>query len=321
MEMIKTESPLISICIPVFNGDNYIRECIESVLNQTEKNFELLVVDNCSTDQTINIAAEYDDPRLRVFVNKYNLGLVHNFNKCIELAKGDFVVLLPHDDTLLPMALETFSKTLVSDSEVGLAYSSYYIIDERGKTLQFLSGNAENRIMTGNEAFTMLAKGNPIQCAMVRKEIYSRLGLWDPDLGLICDWDMWCRIALAGYKVAYFKDPQNCYRIHSKNAYKSFISDNVYNSDIFKGMKKVFDAIPFQSDLQQLRPLSAKTWILGALIKHLISSLILGNWTDVKQDINLFIELVKWVGFFRTTLVLLSMPLELIKWFRKRLLG
>jgi len=153
---------LISVCIPVYNGDNYIRESIESVLNQTERNFELLIVDNCSVDQTLSIVAEYDDPRIRVFVNKWNLGGVANFNRCIELAKREFIVLLPHDDVLLPTALEVFSKELVSDPQVGLAYSSYYIIDGKGKRSYLSAAYDEDKVMTGNEAFTKLAKGCPI---------------------------------------------------------------------------------------------------------------------------------------------------------------
>lgn len=318
--MIKSEFPLISVCIPVFNGDNFIREAVDSILNQTEKNFELLVVDNCSKDQTLNIVAEYKDPRIEVIVNKRNLGVVPNFNRCIELAKGELVVLLPHDDVLLPTALEVFSKALVSDSEVGLAYSSYYIIDERGKKLHFTSGDAEDKVMTSREAFAILAGGNPIQCAMVRREIYALLGSWDKNLRLVCDWEMWCRIALAGYKVAYFKTPQNCYRVHSSNAHKSFLRSNEYSSEIFKGIKNIFDAIPAHSDLLKLRAVSVNKWILGSLVKHLIFSLILGNWTNVKQDMNLFAKIARWAGVFRMIPVLLSMPLRLIKRCRKRLL-
>lgn len=313
--------PLISVCIPVFNGGNFIREAVDSILNQTEKNFELLVVDNCSKDQTFNIVAEYKDPRIRVFVNERNLGAVPNFNRCIELAKGDLIVLLPHDDVLLPTALEVFSKALVSDSEVGIAYSSYYIIDERGKKLHFSSGDAKDKVMTGKEAFAILAGSNPIQCTMVRREIYALLGSLDKNLRLVFDWEMWCRIALADYKVAYFKTPQNCYRVHSSNAYKSFLRSNEYCFEIFKGMEKIFDAIPVQSDLQKLRAVSVNKWILGSLVKHLIFSLILCNWTDAKQDMDLFAKIVRWAGVFRTIPVLLSMPLKLIKRYRKHFLG
>ncbi len=67
--MTGSEVPLISICIPVFNGEKYVRECIDSALRQTEKNFELIVVDNCSTDHTLEILATYNDPRINVFKN------------------------------------------------------------------------------------------------------------------------------------------------------------------------------------------------------------------------------------------------------------
>ncbi|GAH43093.1 unnamed protein product, partial [marine sediment metagenome] len=176
--------PLISVCIPVFNGDNFIREAVDSVLNQTENNFELVIVDNCSTDRTLEIVAQYNDARITVFKNTCNLGPVPNFNRCIELAKGEFIVLLPHDDLLLPTALETLSKALISDPQVGLAYSSYYIIDGKGKRSYLSLTYDEDKVMSGNEAFTRLAGGNPIQCAMIRREVYSRLGSWDPNLKL-----------------------------------------------------------------------------------------------------------------------------------------
>jgi len=310
---------LISVGIPVYNGSNYIRESIESVLNQTERNFELLIVDNCSTDQTLSIIREYGDPRIRVFVNEWNLGAFANFNRCIELAKGEFIVLLPHDDVLLPTALEIYSKGLAAEPQVGLAYSSYYVIDEKGKRSCLSMAYDENKVMSGNEAFTKLAKGCPIQCTMTRREIYSRLGSWDTNI-IISDWDMWCRIALAGYKVAYFKDPQNCYRVHSKNGTKSYIEANKYHSGLFTGMEKIYDGILAQSDLQKLRPLSAQ-WIFESLTIHLIFSLIRGNWVKARQDMGLFAKIVGWAGVFRTLPVLLSMPWKMIRLIIKRLCG
>ncbi len=308
---------LISVCIPVYNGDNYIRECMDSVLNQTEKNFELLVVNNCSTDQTANIVAEFDDPRIRVFVNKSKLDIVSNFNRCIELAKGEFIVLLPHDDMLLPTALEVFSKALVSYLDVGLVYSSYYVIDEKGKKLHFV-GDAEDKVMTGGEAFKRLIEGCPIQCAMVRRKVYSRTGLWDTSI-MFVDWEMWCRIALAGYKFAYFKDPQNCYRVHSKNTHKFLIRDNLYYPGIFKGIKKVFDNISPQSDFQKLRQKSVN-WIIGPQVKNLGVSLIHLRWKHIKENLSLIIKIMVWAGYFRSFPTFLISKLRLMKWYAGRLL-
>ena len=318
--MTETKSPRVSVCVPVFNGANFIRESVECVLNQTEEDFELLVVDNCSTDHTAEIVAGYDDPRIRLSVNPQNVGLIANFNKCIELAKGDFIVLLPHDDVLLPTALETFSQALMADSDIGLVYSSFYSIDEKGNRLRLLSRDRDDRVMTGLEAFAMLAEGCPIQCAMTRRDVYARVGLWDPAI-MTCDWDVWCRVALAGYKYAYLSAPQNCYRVHPENGYIAYVRDNAYNIGVFRGMEKVYGAIPADSDLQRLRAISASKWILKPQLKHLVSSVITARWMAVRQDLALLVRIVKWAGAFRLVPFLLGMPWELMKWLGRRLEG
>lgn len=318
--MAETTYPLISACIPVFEGANFIRASVESILNQTEKNFELLVVDNCSTDRTAEIVAEYDDPRIRLCVNPRNVGLIANFNKCIELAKGDFIVLLPHDDLLLPTALETFSRALLADSDIGLAYSSFYSIDENGNKIRLLSRGREDRVMTGDEAFAMLAEGCPIQCAMTRRDLYSRLGLWDTTI-MTCDWDMWCRVALAGYEFAYVSKPQNCYRVHPENGFRAYVRDNTYNRGVFRGFEKVYGAIPAQSDLQKLRAVSAGEWILKPQLKHFVSFVIAGDLRAAGQDLALLATIVKWAGPFRLLPFWLNLPWELMKWVGRRLEG
>lgn len=341
--MTISKVPLISVCIPVFNGEKYISESIDSVLRQTEKNFELLVVDNCSTDRTLEIVDSFNDSRIKVVKNAFNLGSTRNFNRCIELARGEYFVLLPHDDILMPTMLDTFSKALVADPGIGLAYSSYYIINENGERINFRMVNPEDKIMSSKEAIKeFIIHGNPVQCAMVRRKLFSYLGSFDTSFTPWCDVDLWCRIFFDGNKAAYFRTPQNCVRVHPEQGQRAFmmrdknsirilsdhlgqtlnptlIKNDTYHTLTFKHIQRLFNKIPIDSDLQKLRPLSAK-WILGSQIKDLIISLIQGNWVNVKQDMNLIIKFVRWAGFFRTIPVLLSMSLELIKRFRKRLL-
>ena len=296
MASVKSNSnPLISVCIPVFNGENFIEECIESILDQTEDDFEILVIDNCSTDETLNIVDQYNDARIKVIRNSKNIGGIGNFNRCIKLARGEFIVLLPHDDLLLPTALATFREVLESDKEIGTTYSSYFLIDEKGKRTSFVLSDDEDKIMTSNEAFTRFAEGNPIQCTMTRREIYSQIGVWDAECGLVSDWEMWCRIALAGHKVAYIKTPQNCYRVHSNNLTKSWIQKNEYNSEIFKGSKKIFSSIAPHSSFQELRPLTAK-WIFGSQYINMTQAMEKGNWVTARRELGLFIRLLRWAG-------------------------
>ncbi len=301
----------------MFNGANFIREAVDSVLRQTESSFELLVVDNGSTDETVRLVAEYTDPRIRLHVNSANIGLIPNFNKCIELASGAFVLLLPHDDVLLPTALATYSRQLAADPEVALAYSAYYSIDEHGRQLRLFSSGIEDKVLTGHEAFRMLAEGCPIQCAMVRRDVYARLGLWDAAI-MTCDWDMWCRIALAGYKYSYVGTPQNAYRVHPDNGFRSYLASNEYHRGIFEGMEKVYGAIPADSDLQKLRAVSAADWLLLPHLKHLIVSLVTGNWSALEKDAKLVVRVVKWAGVLRLTRFFLTLPWQAVKWTHRR---
>ena len=96
--MSKQQLSLISVCIPVFNGEEYILDCINSVLEQNFTNYELLIVDNCSTDGTSNIVNNINDERIRYIKNEENIGSIRNFNKCIKEAQGEYFLLLPHDD-------------------------------------------------------------------------------------------------------------------------------------------------------------------------------------------------------------------------------
>ena len=253
------------------------------------------MIDNCSTDETLNIVGQYNNARIRVIRNSINIGYIGNFNKCIKMAQGKYIVLLPHDDLLLPSALATFSQVLESDRDIGTTYSSYFLIDEKGKRTSFVLSDDDDKIMTSNEAFTRFAEGNPIQCTMTRREIYSQIGFWDAECGLVSDWDMWCRIALAGHKVAYIKTPQNCFRVHANNHTKSWIKKNEYNSEIFKASKKIFYSIPPQSNLQELRPLTAK-WIFGSQYINMTQAMEKGNWVTARRELGLFIRLLRWAG-------------------------
>src|SRR3974377_1497390 len=97
--------PLISICIPCYNGEGFIARTLESVLTQTFGDFEVLIADNKSTDSTISVIRTYPDPRIKVVQNESNLGLERNWNKVLSMASGRYVKLLCADDLLYPECL------------------------------------------------------------------------------------------------------------------------------------------------------------------------------------------------------------------------
>lgn len=105
---LQSMNPLVSVCIPTFNSSRYLKECIDSVLAQTFTDFEIVVVENHSSDETLSIIQEYAkrDRRFRVICNERNIGSVPNFNRCIEASRGDWIKFVHSDDVIAPRCLE-----------------------------------------------------------------------------------------------------------------------------------------------------------------------------------------------------------------------
>ena len=120
--------PLVSILMCSFNREKYITEAIESVLESTYKNFELIIIDNCSEDRTPEIARSYElkDPRIKVFQNKTNIGQFPNRNKAAQLAKGKYLKYLDSDDKLYKDGLETMISAMEMHPEAGMGVSYYF---------------------------------------------------------------------------------------------------------------------------------------------------------------------------------------------------
>ena len=118
-------SPLVSILVPVYNREHLLRECLESALGQTLGDFELIVVDNASTDETWKVCLEFErkDKRVRVFKNEVNVGPVMNWKRCIDEARGQFGKILFSDDAIEPKFLET-AVPFFSDPEVGFVFNT-----------------------------------------------------------------------------------------------------------------------------------------------------------------------------------------------------
>jgi len=129
--------PFISICIPCFNNEEFIADTLESVLNQIFADFEVLVVDDNSTDQTVGVIERYNDRRLRLIRNEQNLGLVRNWKKALSYAEGKYVKLLCGDDLLHPECLARQIAVLQepANSSVALAVCNRRVIDGSNKLI------------------------------------------------------------------------------------------------------------------------------------------------------------------------------------------
>jgi glycosyltransferase involved in cell wall biosynthesis len=126
--------PRVSVAIPVYNGENYLAQAIDSILVQTFTDFELIISDNASTDHTEEISREFmrKDARIRYFRNAQNLGAAPNFNRCIYLAVGKYFKWAAHDDVCLPNYLKLCVDLLDSDDSIVLCHTASRFIDARG---------------------------------------------------------------------------------------------------------------------------------------------------------------------------------------------
>lgn len=143
---------LFSILIPAYKS-TYLRECIESVLTQTYKNFEVIIVDDASPEDLKAIVDKYDDSRIKFYRNEKNCGainVVDNWNKCLSYAKGDFVICMGDDDMLLPCCLEEYVKLIRKYPSAEIFHGRTKLIDSAGKTISVLEARDEKESVWAN---------------------------------------------------------------------------------------------------------------------------------------------------------------------------
>ncbi len=158
---------MISIAMTTYNGEKYLREQIESILNQTIKDFELIICDDCSKDNTWKILEEYSqrDNRINVFRNESNIGFIKNFEKAISLCSGNFIALSDQDDVWEKNHLEVLLTNLKNASGV---VGNAKIIDSEGNVKKETIAERERYFVDGNSSdklFRILFYGNPFQGA------------------------------------------------------------------------------------------------------------------------------------------------------------
>ncbi len=206
-------SPAISVVIPAHNACSTIRPTVSSVLGQTYREFELIVVDDGSTDDTAGVVESFGDDRIVCLHVEHRERAVAR-NKGIAAAKGKYIAFLDADDLWLPRKLEKQLAVLEANPEIGLVYGDlYYFDDATGQDVTFFGKTRS--LHRGEIALHLLLKANFIQSptVVVPKSVFHQVGLFDPGLVPIEDWDMWLRIA-AGYPIDYVPEPLARYRLH-----------------------------------------------------------------------------------------------------------
>jgi glycosyltransferase involved in cell wall biosynthesis len=205
--------PLVSINIPTFNGEKWIREIVESALAQTYSPIEIVVVDDGSIDETRAILASFGN-QIRVIANDVNHGLSAARNSAIEASKGDYIALLDHDDIWHPQKLEKQMALFKENPNLGLVFcDSFYekVNQERWRSFQV---NPPYR----GKVFHKLLQHNFILCltAVIPRPILVETGGFQSHLRFAEDYDLFLKIA-ENYEVDFVDEPLATYRVHDQN--------------------------------------------------------------------------------------------------------
>lgn len=201
--------PLVSVLLPVNNGEEYVEESIRSILSQTYDNFEIIVINDGSTDRSSRIVNNIDDPRIRYY-EQNNRGLAAALNFGIRVARGEYLARQDQDDFSLPKRLEKQVSFLESHPDYGMVGTWAGIWDGRRKTKKVHKHPEESIVLKFRLLF-----GNPFvhSSMMIRKEVFEKVGFYSTDESRQPpeDYELWSRVARV-FEVANIPEILHCYR-------------------------------------------------------------------------------------------------------------
>jgi glycosyltransferase involved in cell wall biosynthesis len=219
-----TDYPMVSILIPSYNHEKYISLTIESILRQTYPNLEVVVVDDCSTDQSMAVLQEYSDiTTIRLFKNEENIGAKECLNKAFMHSEGDLILLMASDDLLIANCLDDFVRPFRENSSLKVLYANGLVLKD-GRENKKLHGPKVKALLEATpkkirrHLYTNVSRLF-LQCALIRRDLYTKLDYFD-DTILADDWLINVRIfenISHPHEMGYLDKNVTYYRSHGAN--------------------------------------------------------------------------------------------------------
>jgi len=273
--------PTVSVIVPNYNHAGYLKRRVDSILGQTFQDFEVIVLDDCSTDESRSILQGYaSEARVRLEFNEVNSGSAFKqWNKGLRLAYGKYVWIAESDDYARPDFLARLVPILQSDPSVTLAYCRSLCVSASDAVLGFADSIYFQRFDTGrwghdfcvdgsDECRKSLIRYNTIPNAsavLFRKETGERVGGADETMRLCGDWKLWSAIALEG-KVAYISEPLNYYRVHETSITRTVDFAKVHVQEWLRITRWMLERVKPQQDvLESVLDNHAHRWVPAVL--------------------------------------------------------
>ena len=222
--------PRLSVLLPVYGGAAHVGAAVESVLAQTYGDFELLVLDDCSPDESAAIAAGFADPRVRVVRNERNLGQVATLNRGLREARGEYVGRLDQDDVCLPARFERQVELLDAEPSVAVAGTWVDVVDEEGAVVRTIRARIDGIV---DAVFLALVHRLPLAhpSVMFRREPVVAAGGYDESVRYCEDMDLWRRLLLSGHGLRVVPEPLLRYLVHGGQQSSRHAAEQRANND------------------------------------------------------------------------------------------
>jgi glycosyltransferase involved in cell wall biosynthesis len=204
------QQPLISVVLPTFNGARYLAESLDSVLAQTYSHWELIVVDDASTDETPDIIARYTatDARIRCLRHERNQRLPAALNSGFAASHGDYLSWTSDDNRYRPQAFATMARVLCERPMIDFVYADFDIMDASGDFVAHHTAQPPEALLRGETSNA---------CFLYRRAVYEHLGRYAEDLFLAEDYDYWLRVFLGGHNMVALPESLYEYRRHERS--------------------------------------------------------------------------------------------------------
>ena len=211
--MEEKDMPLVSVVVPCYNHEKYVAQTIESVINQTYKNIELIVIDDGSKDNSVEVIQELADKYGFTFIHRPNKGLSATLNEGVKLSNGKYFSAIASDDILMLDKIEKQVEFMEANPDYGMCYGKIvYFENSIENTLEYPNSNKEGWLFDDLLNYGCFI---PAPSTFMRKEVFENVGEYDESLW-IEDWDMWLRISQK-YKIGYIDEYFAYYRKHDSN--------------------------------------------------------------------------------------------------------
>jgi len=218
--------PRITVLMPVYNGEKYIGEAIESILNQTFANYEFVIIDDCSTDKSKKNIQTYHDPRINFISNNENLGLINTLNIGLALAQGEYIARMDQDDISLPQRLEKQLAFLDNHPEIGVCGTGFKTINQKGASTAVTQFPNQSSLLNWQLHFFCPLVHPTV---MMKTSLVKKVGGYNKNATYYEDYDLWVRLCSIT-QLTNLDDILFCLRKHKENTSQTHLSEQTNNS-------------------------------------------------------------------------------------------